>query len=132
MIKGWVLVAGSALLGAQGVGDTAPHLRDPNALVLLGHGHQGKAPRAFAKGGPPPGATVEVTAATEREAEAIRSFARWMTPVVQAAAVRGYDGRESVQMLAEFMAQDPSRPKPPTVGKFHYSAYSPPTVRVRR
>jgi hypothetical protein len=132
MIRGWVLVTGSVVLGAQAVDGSAPQLRDPSATVLLGQGLQGKAPRGLTKMGPPMGATVEVTATGDREAETIRSFARWIVPEIQAAALRGYDGRESVQMLAEFMAMDPSRPKPPTVGRFHYNAYSPPTVRIRR
>lgn len=128
-----MLMAGILLPLTQGGGGSGPVVRDPNSFVLLGFVTEERRASKGAKGGNLPHATVEVTAVSEKEAEAIRSFARWITPSLQEAAVRGYDNRESVQMLGEFMLQDPSHPRPPTLGRFHYNVFMPaPMPRVSR
>lgn len=116
-----------ALLAAQGVGLPGPVVRDPNAPLLLGL----EAPKKKDRLAHLPSATVEVMGVGEREAEQIKSFTRWITPELQAAALKGYSERESVQMLTEFMLQDPSRPKVPGIRAFPFSAYAPSTVPKR-
>ena len=123
-----MLLAGNWLLLIQGPKGTGPVVRDRNAYVLLGFMTEEKHSQKGGKGGSLPHATVEVTAVSEKEAEAIRSFTRWIAPSLQEAAVKGYDNRESVQLLGEFMQQDPSHPRPPSVGRFHYNVFTPASV----
>ena len=127
MLTMWMLATAGALLSPQGTGPSGPVVRDPNAALLLGL----PVPVKKEKLQNLPSATVEVTGVGEREAEHIRSFTRWITPTLQAAAVKGHEERESVQMLAEVMLQDPSRPKPPSIRAFHFNAYAPSTVPKR-
>ena len=120
----WMLVTTGVLLAGQGMGPKGVAVRDPNQPLLLGRQVLAK-PLKQAKPGAPPHATVEVVGVGEQEAEQIKALSRWMTPALSAAALKGYQERESVQMLGEFMLQDPSRPKPSRIGSFHYNAYAP-------
>ena len=101
----------SMLQGVQ-----SPGIRDPNASVLLGQQRLG--PVVIHQSG----ATVEVTG--EREVEAMRAFVKWMTPSLRESAIKGWNSGDTAQMLAEFMAQDPSKPRPPTVGRGPYNGIS--------
>lgn len=121
MLMSWILLTAVPLLVPQEAGTPCPVIRDPNAAHLLGLQGPGK------KGKPQklPSATVEVTGIGERDAEHIRALTHWMTPILQASATLGYAQRESVQMLAEFMAMDPSKPHPPTLPSFWSNAQRP-------
>lgn len=115
MVWAWLLLAGGLTVDGQG-----PAIQDPNAPLMLGRRVQAK-PSRLAK---LPSATVEVEAAPEKESEALRSYARWMAPALRGAALKGEANTGTSQMLAEFMSQDPSKPKPPTLPAFWYNALS--------
>lgn len=96
-------------------------VQDPNRPALLGRPAPGPPVRLQV-----PSATVMVS---DSRLEEVRLFVRWMAPALAGAAKLGEAHDESVQMLAEFMAQDPSRPKAPTLPAFWYNAQKPPAGR---
>lgn len=95
----------------------APLVRDPNAPVMLGQKAKSKSLKAQ------PGATVEVNEAAG--AEEMRTFVKWMAPALKSSAREGEVNGGTAQMLAEFMAQDPSKPRPPTVPAYWTNAQRP-------
>lgn len=96
-----------------------PQVQDPNQALLLGRSGAKPSPRRAVI----PSATVEV--ASEARQEEVRAFVHWMAPALRSAARTGEASDESIQMLAEFMTQDPSHPKPPTLPAFWYNAQRP-------
>jgi hypothetical protein len=110
------------MVGLAGVGEAQPQVRDPNRDLLLGRAPQARQVRDWV-----PSATVEV--AGESSQESVRALVLWMAPTLRGAARAGEASDESAQMLSEFMAQDPARPKPPTLPAFWYNAQRPTTGR---
>ncbi|MBL0209545.1 MAG: hypothetical protein IPQ13_01315 [Holophagaceae bacterium] len=74
-----------------------------------------------------PSATVEVVESSERDRQLrLQEFKTRTVPVLQAAFEVGHAFRTNVQMLAEFMSQDPAQPHPPSVPAVFYNNFRPP------
>jgi hypothetical protein len=74
-----------------------------------------------------PSATVEVVESSERERQLrLLEFRARTAPLLKRAFDLGYAFRTNVQLLAEFMAQDPARPNPPSVPSVFYNNFKPP------
>ncbi len=75
-----------------------------------------------------PSATVEVVEDSDLERhQRIFEFMVRTAPLLMNAYDTGHGLRTNVQMLGEFMAQDPSHPRPPTVPSVFYNNFKPPT-----
>lgn len=74
-----------------------------------------------------PSATVEVVESAERDRQSrMQEFKSRTAPLLQAAFDVGHAFRTNVQMLAEFMQQDPAHPHPPSVPSVFYNNFKPP------
>ncbi len=74
-----------------------------------------------------PSATVEVVEALGPDRQQrLLDFNTRMIPLLEVAYDLGYASRTSKQMLAEFMAMDPSHPRPPSIPSVYYNQFKPP------
>ena len=75
-----------------------------------------------------PSATVEVMESLERDRQQrLLEFRARTAPLLRVAFDAGYAFRTNVQMLAEFMGQDPAHPHPPSVPSVFYNNFRPPS-----
>ena len=71
---------------------------------------------------------VEVVEDSDLERhQRIFEFMARTAPLLMNAYDTGHGFRTNVQMLGEFMAQDPSHPRPPRVPSVFYNNFKPPT-----
>ncbi len=73
-----------------------------------------------------PSATVEVVDSSPERAERLLDFRSHMAPLLRQAYDLGYGSRTNVQMLREFMIQDPSHPHAPSIPSVYYNNFKPP------
>lgn len=74
-----------------------------------------------------PSATVEVVESSDLERhQRLFEFMACSAPLLRTSYDVGYAFRTNVQMLSEFMAQDPSHPHPPSVPSVFYNNFKPP------
>ena len=73
-----------------------------------------------------PSATVEVVDSSSEREERLLDFRSRMAPLLRQAFDTGYVSRTNLQMLREFMAQDPSHPRPPSIPSVYYNNFKPP------
>jgi hypothetical protein len=76
-----------------------------------------------------PSATVEVVESSELERhQRLLEFMARTAPLLEVSYDNGYSFRTNVQMLSEFMAQDPAHPHPPSVPSVFYNNFKPPAA----
>lgn len=88
---------------------------------------------ALAKRPHVPSATVEVVESVEMDRhQRLLEFKAFTLPLLGFAFSAGHAFRTNVQMLGEFMLQDPAHPHPPSVPSVFYNNFKPPPENPAR